>query len=52
MDECHIQSDSISHDGKIRFGIDDYKEQIPIFDIMLEHYPFIIAIPSLQLHHI
>ena len=47
-----IESGNITHLAKVEMGIQDHKEQIPMFVTKLGHYPIVLGIPWLRLHDV
>ena len=52
IDGRTIESGDITHLAKVVMGIQDHKEQIPMFLTKLGHYPIVLGIPWLRLHDV
>jgi hypothetical protein len=52
IDGRTIESGDITHLAKVEMGIQDHKEQIPMFVTKLGHYPIVQEIPWLRLHDV
>jgi hypothetical protein len=50
IDGTTIQSGDITHLAKVEMGIQDHKEQIPMFVTKLGHYPIVLGIPWVRQH--